>query len=70
MQGIPVMKITKDTMALDALRMSGSVIRIFQELHLSCPGCKEITRDTIEKVALCNGLDLGTFVEKLNDALK
>lgn len=64
------MKITRDTKALDALRMPGSVIQVFMKHHLYCPGCKELPRETIEKIALCNGLDMEQFLAELNDALK
>ena len=68
--GTHEMKITKDTGALEALRMSGSIIQVFQRHNLYCPGCKGISQETIEKIALCNGMDVAQFVDELNDALK
>ncbi len=64
------MKITKETKALDALRMSGNIIKVFQMHNLYCPGCKGISQDTIEKVAICNGMDIREFLEELNGALE
>ena len=64
------MKITKNTRALEALRMSGAVIKIFQRHNLYCTGCKGIGEDTIEKIALCNGMDVQEFLSELNGALE
>ncbi|OHD63643.1 MAG: hypothetical protein A2176_05785 [Spirochaetes bacterium RBG_13_51_14] len=64
------MKITKNTKALDALRMSGAILKIFQKYNLYCPGCKGIGEETLEKIAVCNGMDVHEFVDELNSALE
>lgn len=63
------MKITKNTMALDAIRISPGVLRVFQQHNLYCPGCKGIGEDTIEKIADCNGMNIQDFLNELNGAL-
>jgi hypothetical protein len=64
------MKITKNTKAPDALKMSDSIIKIFQKHKLYCPGCKGLGEDTIEKIALCNGMDIQEFLDELNGSLE
>jgi len=62
-------KITKATRALDALKMSSEIMKIFKKRGLYCPQCKGIGEDTIEKIAVCNGMDVKEFVNELNDVL-
>ncbi len=64
------MKITNKTRALEALRMSDAVIRIFQSHNLYCPGCKGIGEETIEQIAVCKGMDVHEFLKELNGALE
>ena len=63
------MKITKNTKAGDALEMSDAVKKIFEKHNLYCPGCKGLDEDTIEKIAVCNGMDLQEFLDELNSSL-
>jgi hypothetical protein len=64
------MKITKATRALDALKMSDGVMKIFKKYGLYCPSCKGIGEDTVEKIAICNGMDVKAFISELNSALE
>ncbi len=64
------MKITKATKALDALKMSNEIMKIFKKRGLYCPRCKGIGEDTIERIAFCNGIDVKEFLNELNDALE
>lgn len=63
------MKITKSTKAPDALKMSPGILKVFKKHDLYCPGCKGIGEDTIEKIAICKGMDVQAFVDELNAAL-
>ena len=63
------MKITKGTKALDAMRMSRKVVKVFEDYRLYCPSCKGIREETIEKIAVTNGLDIKEFLNDLNAAL-
>ena len=64
------MKITKATKALDAFKMSGEIVKLFKKRGLYCPACKGISEETIEKIAICNGMDVSAFVKELNDVLE
>lgn len=63
-------KITKATRALEALNMSDDIMKIFKKHGLYCPGCKGIGEDTIEKIAVCNGMDVKEFINELNAVLE
>ncbi len=63
------MKITKSTKAPDAIKMSPNIMKIFKKYDLYCPRCKGIGEDTIEKIAICRGMDVQAFVDELNSAL-
>lgn len=64
------MKIIKSTKAPDAIKLSPNIMKIFKKYDLYCPRCKGISEDTIEKIALCNGMDVQAFVDELNGALE
>ncbi len=64
------MKITRSMKAPDAIKLSPGIIKIFKKYELYCPGCKGIGEDTIEKIAICNGMDVQAFVDELNRALE
>ncbi len=63
------MKITKNTKAVDAIKQSGNVIKVFRKHNLYCPGCKGLGEETIEKIAVCNGMDVQKFLDELNGSL-
>jgi beta-galactosidase beta subunit len=64
------MKITKNTKAIDALKLTSNVIKVFRKYDLYCPGCKGIGEETIEKIAVCNGMDVQKFLDELNGSLE
>lgn len=64
------MKITKSTKTPDAMKQSPAILAIFRKYDLYCPGCKGAAEDTIEKVAICNGMDVQEFVDELNGVLE
>lgn len=63
------MKITKKTKALDAIRMSRKIVKVFEDYRLYCPSCKGVREETIEKIAVTNGLNIKEFLKELNAAL-
>jgi hypothetical protein len=64
------MKITKNTKAADAIKLSNNVTRIFRKHNFYCPDCKGLGEDTIEKIAFCNGMDVQEFLDELNGSLE
>ena len=63
------MKIAGNTNVIEAFKMSKEINKVFNRYNLDCPGCKGAGEDTIEKVAINNGLDLQIFLDDLNKAL-
>ena len=62
------MEIKKNTYVPEALKMSKNVADIFKKHNLYCLSCKGMIEDTIEKVALNNGIELQPFLDELNRA--
>ena len=62
------MKITAETNAADALKMSKKVADVFYRYNLSCPGCKGVKEDKIGRIAFNYGLDPDKFIKELNAA--
>ena len=50
--------------------MSGKIIKVFEGYGLYCPACKGAGEETIEKVAVNNGLDVKKLLQDLNSALE
>jgi hybrid cluster-associated redox disulfide protein len=64
------MRITKNTKALDAIKMSHKIIKVLENHGLYCLTCKGAVEDTIEKIAVNNGMDAKEFLKELNAALE
>jgi len=65
-----IMKIIKTMKAVDALKLSKNVIEVFRKHDLYCAGCKGLGQETIEKIAVCNGMDVQRFLDELNGSLE
>lgn len=63
------MKVDKDLKLRDLLKMSGRVAKVLENYNLECAGCRGNEHDTVERVAVNNGLDLDKFLSELNDAV-
>lgn len=64
------MRITAKTRVNEAMALSKNIADVFRRYKLECAGCKGGENDTIEKVAVNNGLDLNAFIDDLNMAVK
>ncbi len=64
------MKITGKSRLTDVLKMSRNIHDVFKKYNLDCIGCKGAAEETIEIVAVNNGLNLQEFLEELNGALE
>ncbi len=64
------MKIKADTLVSDAIKMSKEVAKVLNKYKLDCAGCRGAVEDTIDKVAVNNGLDVKQFLDDLNEAVK
>lgn len=64
------MKIKADTLVSDAIKSSKNVLKVLRKYNLDCAGCRGAVQDTIDIVAVNNGLDLKEFLKELNEAAK
>jgi len=62
------MKITEKTTIVEALKISKKVAQVLGSYNLDCAGCRGAENDTVEMVAVNNGLDLKKFLSELNAA--
>ena len=60
------MKITEKTRVHDAIKSSANVLKVLEKYGLDCAGCKGAVEETVEKLAINNGLDVKTLVRELN----
>ena len=51
------------------MRMSRKIVKVFEDYRLYCPSCKGVIEETIEKIAVTNGLNIKEFLKELNAAL-
>ncbi len=61
------MKITKDTIIVDVLRLDINAAQVFMEEGLHCLGCAMSTNETIEQACYVHGMDPDHLLSKLND---
>ncbi|MCU0844580.1 MAG: disulfide oxidoreductase [Spirochaetes bacterium] len=64
------MEIKEKTTVEEAIKKSPAVAAVFKKHRLDCASCRGAKEDTIEKVALNNGLDLKALLKELNKAFK
>jgi hybrid cluster-associated redox disulfide protein len=62
------MPITGKTTVEEAVKKSKEAAQVFTKYGLNCPGCRGAAEDTIEKVAVNNGLELAALLKELNAA--
>ena len=58
--------VDKKTRLADLFKNNSSAVETFRRFGLACPGCKGQAQDTIEKVAVNNGLDPQALIDALN----
>ena len=58
--------IEQTTKLTELFKKNKKAADIFRELGLSCESCKGIVEDTVEKVAVNNGLDVKELLSRLN----
>ena len=63
------MKITKDTIIGDVLKIDRELAPFFLEIGMHCLGCPSATSETIEEACYVHDADCDALVKKLNDFL-
>ncbi|MCT4620477.1 MAG: DUF1858 domain-containing protein [Marinisporobacter sp.] len=60
------MKITKDTLISETLKINPKAAEILMGFGMSCLGCPSSQMETLEQAAEVHGLDLNELLEALN----
>lgn len=63
------MKITKDTIIGDVLKIDTDLAPFFFEIGMHCLGCPSAQSETIEEACFVHDADCDALLEKLNDFL-
>lgn len=63
------MKITKDTIIGDVLKIDKDLAPFFLEIGMHCLGCPSATSETIEEACDVHGADCDELLGKINDYL-
>lgn len=63
------MKITKDTIIGDVLRIDSDLAPFFLEIGMHCLGCPSATSETIEEACYVHEADCDALLEKINGFL-
>ena len=63
------MKITKDTLISDCLKINPNSGEILQAVGMHCIGCAMAHGETIEEAVFVHGNDLDKLLEKLNEVV-
>lgn len=64
------MKVTKDTIIMDALRIDEGTAPFFLEIGMHCLGCPSASGESIEQACMVHGADADKLVEKINAYLE
>jgi hybrid cluster-associated redox disulfide protein len=58
--------IDKNTRLTELFKNNAHAVEVFKRFGLACPSCKGQAQDTIDKVAVNNGLDPQALLDALN----
>ncbi|OQB15226.1 MAG: hypothetical protein BWY15_00597 [Firmicutes bacterium ADurb.Bin193] len=64
------MKVTKDTIIMDVLRMDMGTARFFMDIGMHCIGCPSASGESIEQACEVHGADPDELVDKINEYLE
>ncbi|SET28249.1 hybrid cluster protein-associated redox disulfide domain-containing protein [Natronincola peptidivorans] len=60
------MKITKDTLISDVLKINPNAVSILMSYGMGCLGCPSSQMETVGQAAAVHGIDADALLEKLN----
>ena len=63
------MKVTKDMIIADVLKLDPSTAKFFLEIGMHCLGCPASRGESIEEACEVHGVDCDELIEKLNEHL-
>ena len=60
------MKVTKDMIIADVLKLDPSTAQFFLEMGMHCLGCPSARGETLEQACMVHGVDCDALVAKIN----
>ena len=64
------MKVTKDMIIMDVLKMDMDTAKFFLEMGMHCLGCPSASGESIEQACMVHGADADKLVADINEFLK
>ncbi len=64
------MKVTKDTIIMDVLKMNTDTAQFFLDIGMHCLGCPSASGESIEQACMVHGADADKLVEDINNFLE
>lgn len=64
------MKVTKDMIIMDVLKLDVETANFFFEIGMHCIGCPSASGETIEQACEVHGADVDELVNKINKFLE
>lgn len=64
------MKVTKDMIIMDVLKMNMDTSKFFLEIGMHCLGCPSASGETLEQACMVHGADVNKLVDDINNFLK
>ena len=64
------MKVTKDTIIMDVLKMDEGTAAFFLAIGMHCLGCPSASGESIGEAAMVHGVDADALVERINAYLE
>ena len=64
------MKVTKDTIIMDVLKMNTATAQFFLDIGMHCVGCPSASGESIEQACMVHGADADKLVEDINNFLE
>ena len=63
------MKVTKDMIIMDVLKMDMDTSKFFLEIGMHCLGCPSASGESIEQACMVHGADADKLVDDINEFL-
>ena len=60
------MKVTKDMIIMDVLKIDMDTAKFFIDMGMHCLGCPSASGETLEQACMVHGADCDALIEKIN----
>lgn len=64
------MKVTKDMIIMDVLKINPETAQFFLDIGMHCLGCPSASMESIEQACMVHGADVDKLVDDINEFLE